>query len=125
METVIWIAQVLLAALMLMAGLMKLAQTKEQLLASGSMDWTEDFAPGQIRGIGALEVLAAVGLIVPAALDVVPVLTAIAAAGVVLLMLGAAATHLRRGETKMLPVNLTIAALALFVAIERLGPHSL
>ena len=61
--------------------------------------------------------LATVGLIVPAALDVAPVVTAIAAAGVVLLMIRAGATHVRRGETQMLPVNLTIAALALFVAI--------
>jgi uncharacterized membrane protein YphA (DoxX/SURF4 family) len=125
METVIWTAQILLAALMLMAGLMKLGRSKEQLLASGTMDWTEDFAPGQIKGIGALEVLATIGLIVPAALDVAPVLTATAATGVVLLMTGAAATHLRRGERQMLPVNLAIAAVALFVAIERFGPHSL
>jgi hypothetical protein len=70
-------------------------------------------------------VLATIGLIVPAALDVAPVLTATAATGVVLLMTGAAATHLRRGERQMLPVNLAIAAVALFVAIERFGPHSL
>lgn len=125
METVIWIAQGLLAATMLMAGMQKLARTKEQLLASDTMSWTEDFAPGQIKGIGTLEVLAAIGLIVPAALDVAPVLTALAATGVVLLMLGAAATHLRRGERQMLPINLTIAAVALFIAIERFGPHSL
>lgn len=125
METVIWIAQGLLAAIMLMAGTQKLARTKEQLLASGTMNWTEEFTPGQIKGIGTLEVLAAVGLIVPAALDVAPVLTAVAATGVVLLMLGAAATHLRRGERQMLPINLTIAAVALFIAIERFGPHSL
>jgi hypothetical protein len=70
-------------------------------------------------------VLAAGGLILPAAFDIAPVLTALAASGVVLLMLGAGATHLRRGELGMLPVNLTLAALALFVAIERFGPHSL
>jgi hypothetical protein len=125
METVIWITQGLLAAIMLLAGMQKLARTKEQLLASGTMNWTEDFAPGQIKGIGTLEVLAASGLIVPAALDVAPILTALAATGVVLLMLGAAATHLRRGERQMLPINLVIAAVALFIAIERFGPHSL
>jgi uncharacterized membrane protein YphA (DoxX/SURF4 family) len=125
METVIWIAQGVLAALMLVSGAQKLARTKEQLLASGNMNWTEDFAPGQIKGIGALELLAAIGLIVPAALDVVPYLTALAATGVVLLMLGAAATHLRRGERQVLPINLTIAAIALFIAVERFGPHSL
>src|SRR5256885_2278052 len=83
-----------------------------------------DFTDGQVKGIGALEVLAAIGLIIPAALGVVPILTALAAAGIVLLMLGAARTHLGRGEGQMLPINLVLAAIALFVAIERFGPHS-
>jgi uncharacterized membrane protein YphA (DoxX/SURF4 family) len=125
METVIWIAQCVLAAVMLMAGSMKLAQTKEQLLASGSMDWTEGFTASQIKGIGVLEVLAAIGLIVPAALEIVPILTACAATGVALLMVGAGVTHLRRGEGQMVLVNAVIFAIAVFVAIERFGPHSL
>ena len=125
METVIWIAQGVLAAVFAMASVMKLAQSKAALFASDSMAWIEDFAERQIKGIGALELLAAVGLIVPAAFDIAPVLTALAASGVVMLMLGAGATHLRRGELQMLPVNLVPAGLALFVAIERFGPHSL
>ena len=125
METVIWIAQGVLAAVFAMASVMKLAQSKAALLASDSMAWIEDFAERQIKGIGALELLAAVGLIVPAAFDIAPVLTALAASGVVMLMLGAGATHLRRGELQMLPVNLVLAGLALFVAIERFGPQSL
>jgi DoxX-like family len=88
------------------------------------MDWTEDFAQSQIKGIGTLEVLAAIGLILPAVLDVAPELVAVAAVGVVLLMLGAGATHWRRGEKHLLPVNLLIAALAVFVAIERFGAHA-
>ncbi len=124
MNTVVWIAQGLLAVAMLGAGGMKLSKSKAELQASGSMDWTEDFPVGQIKGIGTLEVLAAVGLILPALLDVAPVLVAIAAVGVVLLMLGAAATHLRRGERQMVPVNLVIAAIALFIAIMRFGPEA-
>jgi uncharacterized membrane protein YphA (DoxX/SURF4 family) len=121
---VIWIAQGLLAALLLLAGAMKIAQPKERLAASGQA-WVEDFEARHVKGIGTLEVLAAAGLVLPAALDLVPVLTALAASGVVLLMLGAGATHLRRGEVQMVPVNLLIGALALFIAIERFGPHSL
>jgi len=124
METAIWIAQAVVAAVMLMAGAMKLTQPKQRLAAAGQA-WVEDFDARHVKGIGALEVLAAAGLVLPAALDLVPVLTALAAAGVVLLMLGAGATHLRRGEVQMLPVNLVLGALALFVAIERFGPHSL
>ena len=92
METVIWIAQGLLAAVLLMAGSMKLAQPKERLAASGQA-WVEDFDAQQVKGIGTLELLAAAGLILPAALDLVPILTPIAASGVVLLMLGAGGTH--------------------------------
>jgi uncharacterized membrane protein YphA (DoxX/SURF4 family) len=124
MNTVIWIAQALLALVMLGAGATKLAQSKQQLMASGNMDWTEDFPEPQIKGIGALEVLAAIGLILPALLDVAPVIVAIAAVGVALLMLGAAATHVRRGEGKLVPVNLVIAAIAVFIAVERFGPNA-
>ena len=124
MNTVTWIAQGLLALAMLAAGGMKLSQTKEQLMASGNMDWTGDFPEGQIKGIGALEVLAALGLILPAVLDIAPELVGVAAIGVVLLMLGAAATHIRRGEKQMIPVNLVIAAIAVFIAIMRFGPEA-
>ncbi len=124
MNTVVWIAQGLLALAMLAAGGMKLAQSKEQLMASGNMDWTEDFPEAQIKGIGTLEVLAALGLILPAALDIAPELVGVAAVGVVLLMLGAAATHLRREEGQMVPVNLVIAAIAVFIAVMRFGPES-
>ena len=124
MNTVTWIAQILLAVAMLAAGGMKLTKTKEQLLASGQMDWTEDFSEPQIKGIGTLEVLAAIGLVVPALLDVAPVLVAVATVGVALLMLGAAATHLRRGEQQMLPVNLLLIAIAVFIAVMRFGPEA-
>jgi hypothetical protein len=124
METVIWIAQCLLAAAFAIAGLAKLAQPKEKLAASGQ-GWVKNFDERQVKGIGALELLAAIGLILPAALDIAPALTAVAAAGVVLLMVGAGATHLRRAEIQMVPVNLVLGALALFVAIERFGPNSL
>ena len=122
MNTVTWIAQSLLAIVML--GAMKLTQSREQLMASGNMDWIEDFADSQIKGIGALEVLAAIGLIVPAVLDVAPALVGVAAAGVVFLMLGAAATHMRRGERQMVLVNLVIVAIAVFVAVMRFGPEA-
>jgi hypothetical protein len=123
MTTAVWIAQTLLAIAMLGAGAMKVAKPKAELLTAG-MAWVEDFPEPQVKGIGALEILAALGLILPALLDLAPVLVAIAAVGVVLLMVGAAATHLRRGEGQMVPVNLVIAALALFIAVMRFGPEA-
>jgi uncharacterized membrane protein YphA (DoxX/SURF4 family) len=119
----LWIIAGVLAAAFAAAGLMKLAQPKAKLAEAG-MPWTEDFSDGQIKMIGALEVLGALGLILPAALDIAPILTPIAAAGLALLMVGAAITHVRRGEQNMVPVNLVLAALAAFVAIMRFGPNS-
>jgi hypothetical protein len=123
MNTAVWIAQALLAVAMLGAGAMKLMKPKAELATSG-MAWVEDFRENQVKGIGTLEILAALGLIIPALLDIAPELVGVAAIGVVLLMLGAAATHIKRGEGQMVPVNLAIAAIAVFIAIMRFGPEA-
>jgi uncharacterized membrane protein YphA (DoxX/SURF4 family) len=124
MNVLLWIIAGLLAAAFLAAGAMKLIQSKEQLLASGNMAWTEDFSPGTIKAIGGLEVLAAIGLILPAVLDIAPVLVPLAALGLVALMIGAAITHGRRGETPMIGVNLVLLALAAVVVWGRFGSYS-
>ena len=72
-----------------------------------------------------MEVLAALALVIPEAFDVVVGLTPLAAVGLVALMLGAAATHVRRHEPQMVVVNLVLGAMAVFVAFERFGPHQL
>jgi uncharacterized membrane protein YphA (DoxX/SURF4 family) len=118
----LWVVQGLLAAAFLAAGLMKATQPKEKLAAD--MAWVEDFSPGTVRLIGALEVLAAIGLILAAATGTAPVVTPIAAVGLVLLMAGAAATHARRKEPQMIGINLVLLALAAFVAWGRLGSLS-
>ena len=123
MNVVLWIIAGLLAVAFAGAGLMKLAQPKAKLAASG-MAWTEDFSDSQVKGIGAVEVLGALGLILPAALGIAEILTPLAAAGLALTMAGAAITHLRRGEGKQVPVNILLGGLALFVAVMRFGPNS-
>ncbi len=123
MNVTLWIIAGVLAAAFAAAGLMKIGQPKAKLAESG-MGWTEDFSDGQVKGIGALEVLGAIGLILPAALDIAPILTPIAAAGLALLMVGAAVTHVRRGENNMVPINLVLGGLAAFVAVMRFGPYS-
>lgn len=122
MDVVLWILAGLLAVAFLGAGLTKLLQPKEKLAAT--MGWVDDFSPGVVKLIGALEVLAAIGLVLPAALDVVPVLVPLAALGLVALMIGAAITHARRRETPMIAVNLVLLALALVVVWGRFGPYS-
>ncbi len=123
MNIVLWIITGLLAAAFAGAGLMKLTQPKEKLAASG-MGWTEQFSPAAIKAIGALEVAAAVGLILPAVLDIAPVLVALAALGLVLIMIGAAITHARRKETPMIGANLVLLVLAAVVVWGRVGPYS-
>jgi uncharacterized membrane protein YphA (DoxX/SURF4 family) len=118
---VLWIIAGLLALAFLAAGAMKLAQPKEKLAASG-MAWVEDFSPAMIKTIGALEVLAAIGLILPAVLDIAPVLVPLAALGLAVMMVGAAITHVRRKENQMVFVNVLLLVLALAVAIGRFGP---
>jgi uncharacterized membrane protein YphA (DoxX/SURF4 family) len=122
MNVVLWIIAGLLALAFLGAGLTKLVQPKEKLAAT--MGWVDDFSPGTVKLIGGLEVLAAIGLVLPAALDVVPVLVPLAAVGLVALMVGAAITHARRGETPMIAVNVVLLVLAVVVAWGRFGPYS-
>ncbi|SFK53158.1 DoxX family protein [Geodermatophilus ruber] len=123
MNVVLWIIAGVLAAAFLSAGLMKLGQPKKKLADSG-MGWVEDFSPGAVKAIGALEVLAAIGLILPAALGIAPVLVPLAATGLVLLMLGAAVVHARRGESQMIVVNVVLLVLAAVVAWGRFGPYA-
>jgi hypothetical protein len=120
---VLWIIAGVLSAAFLAAGLVKLSRPKEKLAASG-MVWTEQFSPGGIKMIGALEILAAIGLILPAALGIAPVFVPLAATGLVLLMVGAAITHARRREPSMIVVNLVLLALAAVVAWGRFGQYS-
>ena len=122
MNIALWIIAGALAAAFLFAGITKSSQPKEKLALS--MPWTEDFGPGMLKVIGLLEVLAAVGLILPAALDIVPVLVPLAALGLVLLMVGAIITHLRRREASVIVVNVALLVLAALVAWGRLGPES-
>ena len=121
MNVFLWIVAGLLALAFLFAGVTKLVKPKEQL--AEQMGWVEDFSQGTIRMIGALEVLAAIGLVVPPLLGVAPVLAPLAALGLVLLMVGAMITHVRRRELSNVVVNVVLLALAVVVAVGRLGPE--
>jgi uncharacterized membrane protein YphA (DoxX/SURF4 family) len=121
MNITLWIIAGVLAALFLASGVMKLTRSNATLAASG-MGFAADFSAGAVNLIGVLEILAAVGLVLPAALDIAPVLVPLAAVGLALLMIGAAVVHLRRAETTSIVVNVAFLALAVFVAWGRFGP---
>ena len=124
MNLALWIVAGLLAAAYLFAGCGKLLISKEKVATlSPSARWVEDFSAGSVKAIGALEVLAAVGLVLPAALGIVPVLVPLAALGLVMIMVGAVITRIRRHEAKFMVADLVYLALAGFVAWGRFGPE--
>ena len=117
MNVALWIVQVIVGLMFLMAGGTKVMQPKAKLTAN--MGWVEDFSQPTVRVIGVLEILGAIGLILPAVTGILPWLTPLAAAGLAMTMIGAALTHARRGEYPMIGVNLVLLALTLFVAYGR------
>ena len=123
MNAVLWIVAGLLALAFLAAGAFKLAQSPQKLVASG-MGWAEDFPAPVVKLIGGLEVLAAIGLILPALLDIAPVLVPLAATGLAMIMIGAIVVHVRRKEIPVAAVNTVLLLLTVFVAWGRFGPYS-
>jgi uncharacterized membrane protein YphA (DoxX/SURF4 family) len=121
MDIALWIAQGLLALAFLASGSAKLKDDHMTFAASRppGTSFAADLTEPAFKAIGALEVLGAVGVVLPWALDIAPVLTPIAAAGLAVVMVGAALTHVRRGERQPIIANLILLALALTVAIGR------
>jgi putative oxidoreductase len=113
----LWVAQVLLALAFGMAGVMKTTQPIADLALK--MVWPGDVPPAMVRFIGVSEFLGAVGLILPAVTRIKPVFTPLAALGLVVIMVLAAAFHASRGELFALPMNVGFAALAAFIAWGR------
>ncbi|HEX3588765.1 MAG TPA: DoxX family protein [Pseudonocardiaceae bacterium] len=123
MNLILWIVAAILAAAFLGSGLMKVIQPKAKLAASG-MGWADDFSDGSVKAIGALEILAAIGLILPAVLGIAPVLVPLAALGLVLIMIGAVYVHGRRKEFPVVAFNVILLLLAALVVWGRFGPYA-
>jgi uncharacterized membrane protein YphA (DoxX/SURF4 family) len=123
MNVAVWVLQVLLALAFVLAGAMKATQPRQRLATN--MGWVEDFSDNTVRTIGVLELLAGIGLLLPAVTGVATVLVPLAAVGLALLMLLAALTHRRRGEPQMIGVNAVLLLVAVVVAWARFGPYPL
>jgi uncharacterized membrane protein len=121
MNVFLWIVQAILAALFAMSGGVKVAQPADKLV--GGYPWMEDVPPTGVRLIGVLELLGAIGLIVPAATGIAPVLTPTVATGLAIMMVVAAALHLRRKEPSALWVTGILFVLAALIAWGRFGPY--
>ncbi|MGV9246544.1 DoxX family protein [Streptomyces sp. NPDC003710] len=122
MHVFLWILQILLALVLLAAGGGKFVQPYEK--TAESMPWARSFSAGQVKAIAALEVLAALGLVLPAATGVAPVLTALAATGTALIMVGAVVTHARGKEWSQIGPGAVLLVMAVVIAWGRFGPYA-
>ncbi len=120
MTILLWALQILLAAMFAMAGVMKATQPKEKL--AERLPWVEDFSANTVRLIGVAEMAAALGLVLPAASGILPILTPLAATGLVIVMALAMNTHRRRHERQGMVFNAVLLVLAAVVAWGRFGP---
>jgi len=111
-----WITAAILAFVYLLAGGMKLIRPKDKLVAAGQ-GWAENVSPVVVKLVGLVEVFGALGVILPGLVPGAPtVLAPLAAIGLVLVQAVAIGVHLRRGEAKVLLVNIILLILALAVA---------
>lgn len=125
MNIALWIITGLLALAFLAAGLTKLVKGKDGLADDPRQTWSQDFSHRSVKAIGAIEMLGAFGLILPALTRIAVILTPLAGVGLALTMLGAIIVHLRREEHQAIVAPLVLAILALIVAWGRIGPHAL
>lgn len=113
MTKALWVVQVLLALLFLFAGGVKLILPVEEMTKQMPL-------PGLfLRFIAVAEVLGAIGLILPGLLRIRPGLTPLAAAGLVIIMIGATVVTLASGAVAPALLPFAVGLLALFVAYGR------
>ena len=125
MNIALWTVTGLLAVAYIGGGGLKVIMSRERIAASGpAAAWVEDFRPGTIKAIGALEALGGLGLVLPALVGIATGLVPLAALGLAMIMVGAAITRLTRHEYKLLVADLTYLVLIGFVLWGRLGPEA-
>ncbi len=117
LHIVLWIAQIILGAIFLLAGFMKTSSTINEL--SASLPWAAEVPEGVVRFIGIAELLGGIGLLLPSILRSKPVLTTWAAIGLVLVMLCAIVFHISRGEMNVIGINISLMLIAFLIAWGR------
>ena len=113
----LWIAQLLLAAVFGDDGFAKATQSIPTL--ADTFLWPGQVAEGLVRTIGASELVAALGLVLPTATRILPYLTPLAASFLALLMWAAFVFHAMRSEWQMLLVDVVLGLVAAFIAWGR------
>lgn len=113
MNTVKWILQILIAFAFLFGAGYRLVTPYETLMVTEGTFWVEDLSPIQVQLISVLEILGAIGLIVPMFVSKYRFFVPLAALGLTLTMVGAAALHISRGEPMILNLVFFLLCLAI------------
>ena len=116
-NSVLWVFQILVALVFLATGIPKVMLPKEKL--ERRMGWVKEAPVSTVKIVGVLEILGAVGLILPAVTGILPWLTPLAATGLTLTMIGAIATHVRQVEYSRMWLPISLLFLAVFIAYGR------
>ena len=124
MNVILWVLSGLLAAAFLFSGATKELRSKQELIASG-LSLYEGWPPAAIKALGVIELLGALGVILPAVTGIAPILVPLAASGLAVTMIGAMVVHARRREFPYMGLNLVLLILAAVVAWGRFGPYAL
>ena len=119
MNTVGWILQGILTSIFLMAGSLKILQSEDKLNAM--MAWTTRYPSSTVKLIGFVEILGAIGLILPLYYNIMPVLTPLSATGLAIIMVLAFLHHSKHNEKKERVINFVIFIDAAFIAYLRFG----
>ncbi|WP_339173790.1 DoxX family protein [Paenibacillus sp. FSL H7-0943] len=117
MNVTLWIVQIVLAAGFVYSGWMKTVRTES---SKKTWAWVNDVPKSLVVLIGIAELLGALGLVLPWALNITPLLTPIAAIALTAVALLGMLFHIRRKEYRELGVNIFFVVLALIVVIGRL-----
>lgn len=117
MNTALWSVQIVLALVFMISGGLKLVLPVDKM--AERMGHENSLPPIAMRIIGLLEVMGAIGVVLPAWTGILPWLTPLAAAGLVLTMVGATFENIRLKHFPMIAVNLVLGVLAIFVIYGR------
>ena len=117
MNLVLWVLQIVVALVFLLAGTVKLTQPVERL--GKTMQFVKEVPAWLVRFIGLVELMGALGLILPALTGIASWLTPLAATGLALVMLVATTYHTHKTEYSRVGITLILLGLAIVVAIGR------
>lgn len=123
LNIILWVTQVLLAATLIWAAAMKLFQPIEKL--SAMWPWAGQAPVALVKCTGVIDLLGALGLLLPALLRIRPKLTPIAAVAIIILMICASIFHIARSEASVIGVNIIFALMAAFIAWGRWSKASI